>query len=98
MLETTEKRKENKMKRIIAIALIITALLALASCGNKAVFDTEYTFDYALASFPDGRVEKIEIKTWKDFEDGDQIQIVAEDGSVYVFHSANCVLVKEGDE
>ena len=86
------------MKRIIAIALIITALLVLASCGNKAVFDTEYTFDYALASFPDGRVEKIEIKTWTDFEDGDQIQIVAEDGSVYVFHSANCVLVKEGDE
>lgn len=84
------------MKKIIAAVLIITALLALASCGNKAIFDTEYTFDHAVVSFPDGRVEKIEITSWKDFEDGDQIQIAAKDGSVYVFHSVNCVLVKEG--
>lgn len=84
------------MKKIIAAAFIITALLALASCGNKAIFDTEYTFDYAMVSFPDGRTEKIEVDTWADYEDGDQIQIVAKDGSVYVFHSVNCVLVKEG--
>lgn len=86
------------MKKTIAVALIIALLLALASCGNKAIFDTEYTFDYAVVSFPDGRVEKIEITSWKDFEDEDQIQIVAKDGDVYVFHSGNCVLVKEGDE
>lgn len=85
------------MKRIIglilAIVLAVSTLLTLASC-NKQVFDTTYAFDYALVLFPDGTSEKIKIKKWNDYE-GEQIQIVAEDGKTYLFHSANCVLVSE---
>ena len=82
------------MKKIIATALILCAMLTMSGC-NKAVFDTTYAFDYALVRFPDGHSEKIKIRSWTDFEDGDQIQITDEDGTTYLFHSENIVLVRE---
>jgi hypothetical protein len=82
------------MKKIIATALILCAMFTMSGC-NKSVFDTTYAFDYALVVFPDGSAEKIKIRSWTDFEDGDQIQITAEDGTTYLFHSENIVLVRE---
>ena len=86
------------MKRIIglslAIVLTLSVVLMFASC-NKQIFDTTYAFDYALVQFPDGTCEKIEIKTWTDYEDGEQIQIVATDGTTYLVNSVNCILVSE---
>ena len=81
------------MKKAIITALIFCSLLTMSGC-NKEIFDTTYSFDYALVSFPDGSSEKIKIRSWTDFEDGDQIQITAEDGTTYLFHSENVVLVK----
>lgn len=83
------------MKRFIAIVLLAVAILvAMCGCGNYSMVDLQYEFDYALVRFPDGSTETIKIKRWMDY-DGEQIQIVAEDGTVYVFCSTNCVLVKE---
>lgn len=79
---------------ILAIVLVLGTVLTLASC-NKQVFDTTYSFDYALVQFPDGTYEKIEIKTWTDYEDGEQIQIVGTNGVAYLVNSVNCVLVSE---
>ena len=84
------------MKRKI-ILLCATAALALgiSGCGNKDMFDTVHSYDYALVTMPDGGVQKIEIKSWIDYEDSDQLQITATDGTVYLVHSTNCILVKE---
>lgn len=86
------------MKRIIGliltIVLTLSVVLTLASC-NKQIFDTTYAFDYALVQFPDGTCEKIEIKTWTDYEDGEQIQITSKDGTTYLVNSVNCILVSE---
>ena len=86
------------MKRIIglilAIVLTLSVVLTLASC-NKQILDTTYAFDYALVQFPDGTCEKIEIKTWTDYEDGEQIQITSKDGTTYLVNSVNCILVSE---
>ena len=60
------------------------------------MFDGVYTFDYAYISYGDGTVEKVEVASWRDYEDSDQIQITSTDGTVYLVHSENCVLVKEG--
>ena len=84
------------MKKFIVLIMIIAALFAFSGCGNKDLWDTVYTYDYAIVYFPDGTAGRIEIKSWTDYEDGDQIQIIAKDGSVYLVHSSNCVLVKEG--
>lgn len=84
------------MKKIIAITILVCTLLTLVGC-NYQMFDTNYKFDYAYISYGDGTVEKVDVASWRDFEDGDQIQVTATDGSVYLVHSSNCVLVKEGD-
>ena len=83
------------MKKIIIAIMALIMMLAFAACGNKDLFDTVYSYDYAIISFPDGSVEKVEIKQWTDYEDGDQLQITAKDGTIYLVHSHNCVLVKE---
>lgn len=80
---------------VIFVIMIFTLVLILSSCGNKALFDTTYKFNYAIVEFPGGNVEKINIKNWTDYEDGEQIQITASDGNTYLVHAANCVLVAE---
>lgn len=77
------------------IVMVVCLLLTFVGC-NKQLIDTNQKFDYAYLSFGDGTVKKVEIKSWTDFEDGDQIQITAKDGTVYLAHSLNCILVKEG--
>ena len=83
------------MKNIIAAIIMIVMVFTLTACGNMDMFDTVYTYDYAIISFPDGTSDKIEIKQWTDYEDGEQIQITAKDGTVYLVSSFNCVLVRE---
>lgn len=85
------------MKKIILMVVITVIALTtmLSACGNKALFDTTYKFNYAIVEFPGGNVEKINIKNWTDYEDGEQIQITASDENTYLVHAANCVLVAE---
>lgn len=83
------------MKKIIIAIMALMMMFAFVGCGNKDLFDTVYSYDYAIISLPDGSVEKVEIKQWTDYEDGDQLQITAKDGTIYLVHSHNCVLVKE---
>ncbi|MBQ7335268.1 MAG: hypothetical protein IJW92_02195 [Clostridia bacterium] len=85
------------MKKWIALILATLLLaLTLASCGNYDYFDTNYTFDYAIVSFPDGSVETIPLKSWTDYE-GEQIQLIAEDGRILLVNSVNCILVNDPD-
>ena len=83
------------MKKIIITITMIIALFMLSGCGNMDMIDTNYTFDYAIVEFPDGDVRTIEISKWTDYEDGEQIQITAKDGTVYLVSSFNCVLVRD---
>lgn len=83
------------MKKLIALIIIATILiLCLVSCGNKKVFDFEYDFTEASV-YLDGTWQRVKIKNWTDYEDGDQIQITLMNGEVYLFHSANCTLIKK---
>lgn len=81
-------------KFIVALAALMT-MFALAGCGNMDMIDTVYTYDYAIVAFPDGTTQTIDIKKWGTYE-GEQIQIEAKDGTIYLTNSFNCVLVKEG--
>ena len=55
--------------------------------------DFNYGYDYAIINI-DGEYQKIEIDAWRDYEDGEQLQITAKDGTVYLTSSFNCTLVK----
>ena len=83
----------KKFLSVVVVLVIITSTVLLSSC-NKQLFDTSYNFNYAYVVWPDGHSEKISIKSWNDY-DGEQIQIKTNDGDVYVFHAANCVLAEE---
>lgn len=83
------------MKKIIAIILSTLMLVAtLTGCGNKDMWDTNYTYDKAIISMPDGTILEGKISNWTDYEDGDQIQVTI-DGKVYLVHSSNIVLINE---
>lgn len=83
------------MKKLITILLLTALILATAGCGNKQVFDFEYVFDYAIVRFPDGEVRTIEIEKWRDYDDGEQLQITDKEGRIYLVSSINTVMVKE---
>lgn len=75
------------------LAGFCVAAVLLAGC-NKSIIDYQYKFDVAIIEMPGGTVERIDIATWNDYE-GEQIQVIAKDGTVYLVSSVNCVLMKE---
>ena len=79
------------MKKILILGI---TLIGLTGCGNMDMFDTEYTFDYAECYFG-GKYEKIEIKSWTTYSDGEQVQIKGEDGNLYLLNMNYCRLIKE---
>lgn len=82
-------------KKILVAVLAVTTILGLTGCGNKDLFDTNYTYDRAIIGLPNGESVEVEIKQWKDYEDGEQIQIIAKDGTVYLTSSLNCTLIND---
>lgn len=83
------------MKKILIF--ILFALLLLCSGCNKQLFDTTYKFDYAYILLPNGSVVQGEVESWRDFEDGDQLQVKI-NGDVYLTHATNVVLIDKKEE
>ena len=66
---------------------------ALTGCNNQ-VLDTTFSFDSAIISLPNGEVITGKVQSWKDYEDGDQIQVKI-DGTMYLVHSSNVALISD---
>ena len=79
------------MKKIGAFLLAVALCAAFAACGNRQILDTTYTYDRAIISLPNGEVVDGKIQSWRDYEDGDQIQVTV-DGKTYLVHSTNIAL------
>ena len=82
------------MKKLI---IIVLTLLALTGCGNRDVIDTVRTYNKAIVKLQDGEVIEVNVKQWTTYSDGDQIQVIAKDGTVYLVHSVNCTLIRESE-
>lgn len=83
-----------KMKRTLKALLLVTlTALSLTAC-NQQIIDTTYTYDRAILSLPDGEIVEGKVTSWKDFADGDQIQVKI-NGKSYLVHSSNIVLIAE---
>lgn len=85
----------NHLRFLIPCALGISLIctMALVSC-NKQIIDTTYTFDKAVM-YIGGEWITVKVDSWKDFEDGDQIQVKDTDGNIYLVHSSNVTLINE---
>lgn len=79
------------MKKIVAFGGMLLMGMLLSGCGNKTLLDTTYTFNYAQFSLPNGKVVEGRLTKWKDY-DGEQIQLIMEDGNTYLVSSFNAVL------
>ena len=81
------------MKKIIALALLLTLALGSTGC-NKQMLDLTYSYERAILVLPNGEVVEGRVSSWTDFEDGDQIQVKI-DGKTYLVHSSNIVLISD---
>ena len=81
------------MKKIIAVILALILALSMMGC-NMQVVDLTYSYNYAYIEMPNGSCVEGTVDSWKDFEDGDQLQVVI-DGVTYLTDTTRCVLVKK---
>lgn len=90
-----------KVRNILVNCLLVAMTLFFVSCSdteevsayNKTWFDVQYAFDTAIIDLHT-EVITVKVKSWTDYEDGEQLQIIAEDGTVYLTSSYNCTLIK----
>ena len=81
-------------KVIVYILLPIIIVLVATSCDNKQLLDTTYNFNYGIIRLQDGTVIEGKVQSWRDFEDGDQLQVKM-DNVTYLVHSFNCTLISK---
>lgn len=84
------------IKKILACMVAIFAV-TLTACGNMQMIDTTWNYNKAVISLPDGTIVEGNVESWKDYADGDQIQVKI-DGVTYLVHSSDVVLISGGTE
>lgn len=86
------------MKKRIVLALILITMVAIltgCSVGNRQVgMDTIQTFDRYKIVIGEDVIEG-RIKAWRDFDDSDVVQIMDYDGTVYLTHYRNALIVRD---
>lgn len=82
------------MKKIIMLVIMLIMAALLATGCNKQIVDFSYSFNRAIIKLPNGQVIDGEITSWRDFEDGDQIQLKI-NGSTYLTHISNVVMIAD---
>ena len=78
------------MKKLIVGVLLIGSLF-ITSC-NYQVVDLSYNYNYAYIQLQNGKVIEGKVETWRDYEDGEQLQVKI-NGVTYLTNSFNCTLI-----
>ena len=82
------------MKKLL-LCLMLFVTVTLAGCGNVDVIDTTWKYDRAMIKLPNDECIVVKIKSWRDYENGEMVQITDEIDTVYLTSSYNVVLIKE---
>ncbi len=85
---------EKRLLCFMCLLFVFWLLVALLSGCNKQIIDLTYSFDRAIVGLPNGEVVEGKVQSWKDYEDGDQIQVKIDDVT-YLAHSEDVVLIAE---
>lgn len=81
-------------KKIVTLLLGLTLTIStLTGCGNKDVWDTVYTFDYAIIKLPNGEIVEGKVQSWCDYE-GEQLQVKI-NGETYLTCTQSCTLIAD---
>lgn len=82
-------------KKILFGLCVLISMVCISGC-NKQIIDTTYDFNKAIITIGD-ETKEVEISSWKDYDEGDQIQIKTTDGTVYLGHASNILLIHDED-
>lgn len=86
---------DNRVYKYICLVLVILMVaVAFVGCTNRSMFDTTWSFERATINLLNGEVIEGRVTSWRDFEDGDSIQLTI-DGKTYLTHISNVVLISE---
>lgn len=82
---------------VIGILILIAVGISVMFNGgcNRQIVDIQYRFNTAMIKMPDGTTKTVSVKSWRDFNDGDQIQVTDKDGNTYLGHACNIMLFSE---
>lgn len=80
-------------KKLLATVLALGMVLSMSAC-NRQMIDLTYSYKYAIISLPNGEIIEGKVDYWRDFEDGDQLQVTV-DGVTYLVHATDAVLMTE---
>lgn len=90
--------KLHRIKLIFATVLLVFAIGVCICTGcNMNVIDLTYSYNYAYIKLQNGEVIEGPVSSWRDYEDGDQLQVTI-DGVTYLVHASNCTLVYYGEQ
>lgn len=87
---------KSKLLSLIITVVAVIMLCAMARtvlAGGFDWFDTTWRFDRVMVAMPDGTVVQGPLDSWRDYEDGDQLQVEV-NGVTYLTHASNVVLIK----
>ena len=77
------------MATIFAISFILTGCMRI---GNRTIgLDTKQTFSWGIIQLGNGELIEGPIDTWRDFRDGDEVQITIK-RITYLTHYSNIIL------
>lgn len=85
--------KENLKETCFLLSIFAVCVLIVTGC-NRQIFDTTWRFQKAhiRGISTSNEWTTVEIASWKDYVDGDVVQIKAKDGKTYLTHYNNIVL------
>lgn len=83
-------KKEAFLGFIFIVILIVVANF-ITGCNYQA-FDTNWNYNKAIINTQEGIIT-VDVASWRDYEDDDQIQVTTTDGTTYLVHSANVTLI-----
>ena len=86
------------MKKRILAGLIAGLTMMMTGCTNGGydIIDTTWTYERAIMKLPNGEVIDGRVQSWRDYDDGDVVQIKIDDNTYYV-HMENIVLISEDE-
>jgi len=79
-----------KVKCVTVLSLLILSMYILNGCGfNKQIIDTNYSFNEAIIE----NIGTVKVSKWDDYDESDMIQVIDDEGNVYLTHSSNVILI-----
>lgn len=83
-----------KKRFIICIIIVLILTMCFMTACNTQLVDVTWNFNRAIIKLPNGEIIEGKVDSWKNFEDGDQVQVKIE-GVTYLTFSANVVLISD---